>query len=57
MLALGPGYASPIFPSAGLSLVVVLYFGHRALLGVWLGSVVLNVMVLFCNKHSVLSPK
>jgi PAS domain S-box-containing protein len=50
MLAVGPGYASPIFPAAGLSLVVVLYFGHRALLGVWLGSVVLNVMVALLQQ-------
>ena len=54
MLAVGPGYASPIFPAAGLSLVVVLYFGHRALLGVWLGSVVLNGMVALL--HQTLGP-
>ncbi len=45
MLAIGPGYASPIFPAAGLALVVVLCFGRRAVPGVWLGSAALNVMV------------
>ncbi len=54
MLAVGPGYASPIFPAAGLSLVAVLCFGGRALPGVWLGSVVMNVTVALL--HGSLSP-
>lgn len=44
-LAIPPGYASPVFPAAGFALAVVLYFGLRALPGVWLGSVLLNVGV------------
>ncbi|MFZ4860311.1 MAG: MASE1 domain-containing protein [Desulfuromonadaceae bacterium] len=38
MLAIGPGYASPIFPAAGLALVAALLFSRRALPGIWLGS-------------------
>jgi PAS domain S-box-containing protein len=45
MLAIGPGYASPIFPAAGLALAVTLFFGRRALPGVWLGSVAINTFV------------
>jgi len=45
MLAIGPGYASPIFPAAGLALAVVLCLGSRALPGVLLGSVVMNISV------------
>jgi len=54
LLAVGPGYASPIFPAAGLSLVAILSFGGRALPGVWLGSFVMNVMVALL--HGSLSP-
>mgnify|MGYP000346616225 CR=1 FL=1 len=42
-LAIPPGYASPIFPAAGLALAVVLFYGRIALPWVWLGSFVLNV--------------
>ena len=45
MLAIGPGYASPIFPAAGLALAVTLLSGRRALPGVWLGSVAINTFV------------
>ena len=42
-LAIPPGYASPVFPAAGLALACVLWFGRRALPGIWLGSVLLNL--------------
>jgi len=54
MLAIGPGYASPIFPAAGLALAVVLCFGSRALPGVLLGSVVMNILVALL--HGNLNP-
>ncbi|MEI6876996.1 MAG: MASE1 domain-containing protein, partial [Spirochaetota bacterium] len=41
-LAIPPGYASPVFPASGLALALVLQFKGRALLGVWLGSFLLN---------------
>jgi len=42
LLAIPPGYASPVFPAAGLALSALLLFGPRAWPGVWLGSVILN---------------
>ena len=42
-LAIPPGYASPVFPAAGLALACVLLFDRRALFGIWLGSVLLNL--------------
>ena len=33
LLAIPPGYASPVFPAAGLALACVLRFGWRALPG------------------------
>ncbi len=43
LLAVAPGYASPLFPSAGLALACTLQFGRVALVGVWLGSALLNL--------------
>jgi len=43
MLAIPPGYASPVFPASGLALACVLWYERRALAGVWLGSVLLNL--------------
>jgi signal transduction histidine kinase len=42
-LAIDPGYASPIWPSAGWALVMVVYFGPRALPAVFLGALTLNI--------------
>ncbi len=43
-LAIPPGYASPVFPAAGLALAAALHFGKCALPGVWLGSLALNLV-------------
>ena len=42
-LAIPPGYASPVFPAAGLALAATLWFGRRAVAGIWLGSAILNL--------------
>lgn len=42
-LAIPPGYASPIFPAAGLALAVSLYQGRRMLAYIALGSFALNI--------------
>lgn len=42
-LAGPPGYASPLYPSAGIALVAVLCFGRAALPGVLLGSLAVNM--------------
>ena len=42
-LAISPGYASPVYPAAGLALACVLHFGWRALPGVSIGSLLVNL--------------
>ncbi|WP_295447844.1 CHASE domain-containing protein [uncultured Thiodictyon sp.] len=42
-LAIPPGYASPVFPAAGLALASALWWGRAALPGIWLGSAALNL--------------
>lgn len=44
LLAIPPGYASPVFPAAGLALALVLIYQSSALPGIWLGSVGLNLL-------------
>jgi len=41
-LAIPPGYASPVFPAAGLALACTLLFGPRVLPGIWTASFLLN---------------
>ena len=38
LLAIPPGYASPVFPAAGLALALILVSGYRLLPGIWIGS-------------------
>jgi PAS domain S-box-containing protein len=42
-LAIPPGFASPLFPSAGIALAAVLVFGPSMLPGVVAGSLVVNI--------------
>ncbi len=42
LLAIPPGYASPIFPAAGLAMAATLKFGKWSLPGIWIGSFILN---------------
>ena len=42
MLAGPPGYASPLYPAAGIALAARLVFGTAALPGVWLGAFAVN---------------
>lgn len=44
-LAIPPGYASPVWPAAGVALLGVLYWQRRAYLGIWLGSFAINVLI------------
>ncbi len=37
------GSPTPVFPAAGLALATLLWFGHRALPGLWLGALALNL--------------
>jgi two-component sensor histidine kinase/integral membrane sensor domain MASE1 len=43
LLAIPPGYATAVWPAAGLALAAVLRFGYRLTVGVWLGSFLVNV--------------
>lgn len=42
-LAVLPGYASPVFPAAGLALVASLRFGHPALIYIWVGAAAMGI--------------
>lgn len=44
-LAIPPGYASAIFPAAGLGCVAILFGGPRLLPGIWLGSFAINIWI------------
>lgn len=46
-LAIPPGYASPVFPAAGLALAVTLVHGRKVLPFVWIGSLALNLGLAF----------
>ncbi len=45
LLALPPGYATPLFPPAGIALAAVVTGGARLLPGVLLGALLLNLLV------------
>jgi integral membrane sensor domain MASE1 len=42
LLAIPPGYATAIFPSAGIAVAALLIWGNRLCPGVFLGSMLLN---------------
>ncbi len=59
-LAIPPGYASAIFPAAGIGFAVVLYGGLTWLPGIWLGSLGINLWVTLSqgpieSKHIVIA--
>jgi PAS domain S-box-containing protein len=43
LLALPPGYVSPLWPAAGLALAVILMCGFRCWPGVWLGAFLFDI--------------
>ncbi|MFM9917329.1 MAG: CHASE domain-containing protein [Rhizobacter sp.] len=45
LMAIPPGYASPLYPAAGMALVFVLVCGRRAALAVTVGAVAVNVLL------------
>lgn len=48
-LAIAPGYASPIFPAAGLAVAILLWSEQRAWPGIWIGSFTLNLGVAWLH--------
>lgn len=54
MLALPPGYASAIFPPAGVAVAAAYIIGNRALPGIFLGAFLLNIWAGHSISGSVL---
>jgi len=53
MLALPPGYASPIFPPAGIAIAAVFIAGRKILPAVFTGSLLLNIWVGYSSRHQI----
>jgi len=51
MLAVPPGYASAIFPPAGIAIAVTYLIGRRALPAIFCGSLLLNLWVGYTASH------
>jgi signal transduction histidine kinase/CHASE1-domain containing sensor protein len=47
--AIGPGYASPIFPAAGFAVAFLLWSGKRSWPAIWVGSLALNVNIAWSH--------
>jgi integral membrane sensor domain MASE1 len=45
MLAIFPGYATPVWPPSGIALAAALVLGNRVWPGIWLGAALANLMV------------
>jgi signal transduction histidine kinase/CheY-like chemotaxis protein len=50
-LAIPPGYATAIFPPAGIALAACLLLGRKAVVPVWLGAFLLNTIQAWTNGH------
>jgi len=45
LLAIPPGYATPVWPPSGIALAAALLFGTRIWLGIWLGAALINASI------------
>ena len=45
LLAIPPGYASPVWPPSGIGLAALLVFGNRLWPGIWIGAAIVNYTV------------
>jgi PAS domain S-box-containing protein len=52
VLAIPPGYASPLFPAAGIALATTLVYGRAALGGVFVGSLATNLALSVLHQQS-----
>lgn len=52
-LAIPPGYATALFPPAGVALAAVLVYRRSALPGIWLGSMALNLWIGYNNAQHI----
>jgi diguanylate cyclase (GGDEF)-like protein len=53
LLAVPPGYASPVWPASGLALAGMLSWGTRAWPGIWLGSFFVNVWAAYTATQAM----
>lgn len=53
MLALPPGYSSPIFPPAGIAVAAALIGGRRTLPWIFIGSLILNLWVGYSASQQI----
>ena len=56
LLAIPPGYATAIFPPAGIALGTMLVLGYRTWPGVWLGSFLMNLAVSLASASGFSPP-
>lgn len=52
--AIPPGFASPIWPAAGFAVLMVLVFGRISVIGVFIGSLLLNLAIAQQNNSPAL---
>lgn len=52
LLAIPPGYPSPVWPAAGIALGSILLLGYRAWPGIFLGSFLINVFTSFDTTNT-----
>ncbi|HEY4137026.1 MAG TPA: MASE1 domain-containing protein, partial [Casimicrobiaceae bacterium] len=45
LLAIPPGYATPVWPPSGIALAAALLFGTRIWPGIWVGAVLINATI------------
>jgi PAS domain S-box-containing protein len=55
LFAIGPGYASPLYPAAGIALASVLVYGRRMLPAVVLGSLCADLLTMLHNHHATVA--
>lgn len=56
LLAIPPGFATAIFPPVGIGLAAVLLWGNRMLVGVLLGSAILNLSIALSAGANISGP-
>ncbi|MEC9282347.1 MAG: ATP-binding protein [Bdellovibrionota bacterium] len=52
LMAVPPGFSSPVFPAAGFAIAMLLLYGRKMVLGIFLGSLLLNYTAMFTSNES-----
>lgn len=53
LLAVPPGYASPVWPASGIALAGILLWGPRVAPGIWIGSFLGNLWVAYTATQAI----